>query len=69
MGLQGKNQELQEFGVTCWSSWFEEVKNGGKKISSAFLPVNQQKRGRGRRAGCGQSFLLCVAALDGASPR
>lgn len=48
-----KNPELQGFGgVTCWFSWFEKLKNGGNKISSAFLSVNQHKMGRGRRPGC-----------------
>ncbi|RLV90116.1 hypothetical protein DV515_00014544 [Chloebia gouldiae] len=69
LALRRENQELQELEVTRWSSWFEKVKNVGNKIPSAFLPVNQQKGGRGRRAGCEQSFLLWLAALDGASPR
>lgn len=67
-----KNQDLQDLEVTCWSSWFEKVKNDGNKISSAFLPLDQQKGGRGRRAGCRQSCcawqLWVVPALgDGVS--
>lgn len=55
------------WGVTCWFSWFEKVENAGNKISSAFLSVNQHKKGRGSSSGCCQLFVLSTAALSGAS--
>lgn len=43
--MWGKNQQLQQLEVSCWSSWLEKVKNDGNKISSAFLAVNHQQEG------------------------
>lgn len=60
----GKNQELQEFGVTCWSSWLEEVKNGGNKIS-AFSACESARKGKRKKSWLG----TVLPAVRGSSGR